>query len=146
MLTARKRVGPLPTHRLALRYSTNYSSSHSSLGRPISDSPCDSPTAISARLSLKRCRSPTPSVPVASSVPRALPLVHTDLLSPRKRIRDFNSVTDFKDREIGLGVDVEDNYLPYIEPDIDSNVQANIDACIAFVDDIAARRTNVRVE
>nr|GEZ60778.1 hypothetical protein [Tanacetum cinerariifolium] len=49
-------------------------------------------------------------------------------------------------REIGLGVDVEDSYEPYTKPDIDPNVQADIDACIAFVDNIAARRMDVRVE
>ncbi|GJV75908.1 hypothetical protein Tco_1507492 [Tanacetum coccineum] len=181
MLTARKSVGPLPTHQIALRYSADYSSSdhftlddssrdslsdsssetsldshsdtssdsssrHSSSGCPISDSPCDLLTATSARPSRKRCTSPTTSVPVALPVLGALPLVCTDLLSPHEIIRDFDPVTDFEDREIGLGVDVEDSFEPYIEPDIDSNVQADIDACIAFADDISVRGTDVRVE
>ncbi|GKD89839.1 hypothetical protein Tco_1365346 [Tanacetum coccineum] len=125
MLTARKSVGSLRTHRLASRYSANYSSSdrftsddssrdspsdsssetssdshsdtssdsssiHSSSSHPISDSPCDSPTTTSAGPSRKRCR-----------------------------IRDFNTVTDFK---------------------------ADINTCIEFADDIAARGTDVRVE
>ncbi|GKA53474.1 hypothetical protein Tco_0746789, partial [Tanacetum coccineum] len=157
MLTARKRVGPLPTHRLALRYSADYSSSdhftsndslrdspsdssletssdshsdtssdsslrHYSLGHPISDSPCDSPTTTSVGPSHKRCRLLTTSVPIASPVPGALPPVRADLLLPHKRIRDLDPVTDFEDREI------------------------NIDACIAFADEIVARRTDVRVE
>ncbi|GKF92819.1 hypothetical protein Tco_0279538, partial [Tanacetum coccineum] len=42
-------------------------------------------------------------------------------------------------REVGLGVDVEDNYEPYIEPDIDLDVQAYIDECIAYADAIRAR-------
>ncbi|GJR81571.1 hypothetical protein Tco_0152356 [Tanacetum coccineum] len=163
MLTARKRVGPLPTHRLALRYSADYSSSDhftadDSSRDSLSDSSSetssdshsntssDSPTATFAGPSPKRCRSPTTSVPVASPVPRALSPVHADLLPPRKRIRDFDSVTDVEDREIGLGVDVKDNYEPYTEPDIDSDVQADIDACITFTDDIPVRGTNVRVE
>ncbi|GJT15239.1 hypothetical protein Tco_0873945 [Tanacetum coccineum] len=181
MLTARKRVGPLPTHQIALRYSADYSSSdhftlddssrdslsdsssetsldshsdtssdsssrHSSSACPISDSPCDLLTATSARPSRKRCTSPTTSVPVALPVLGALPLVCTDLLSPHEMIRDFDPVTDFEDREIGLGVDVEDSFEPYIEPDIDSNVQADIDACIAFADDISVRGADVRVE
>ncbi|GJZ89621.1 hypothetical protein Tco_0661403 [Tanacetum coccineum] len=154
MLTARKRVGPLPTHRLALRYTTDYSSSdhftsydssqdslsdssseassdsysdtssdsssrHSSSGYVISDSPCDSLTAIFARPSRKRCRSPTSSVPVASPMCGALSPVCADLLPPRNRIRDSDSANDFEvsseedfvpyvPREIGLGVDVED--------------------------------------
>ncbi|GKB07324.1 hypothetical protein Tco_0835608 [Tanacetum coccineum] len=133
------------------------SSRQSSSGHPISDCPCDSPASIFARLSRKRCRSPTISVPVASLVPRALSPIHADLLPPYKRIRDSDSVTDFEvsseedyvphvPREIGLGVNVEDNYEPYTEPDIDPDVHADIDACIAFADDIAARGTDVRVE
>nr|GEW52418.1 reverse transcriptase domain-containing protein [Tanacetum cinerariifolium] len=172
MLTARKKVRPLPTHRIALRYSTDYYSSnhftlddssrdspsdslletssdsysdtsfdsswrYSSSGYAISDSPYDLLTAISVGPSLsisvgpsyKICRSPTTSVHVASPVPGALSPVRADLLP-----------------EIGLGVDVENSYEPYIEPDIDLDVQAYIDACIAFVDDIAARRMDVRVE
>ncbi|GKF88711.1 hypothetical protein Tco_0259588, partial [Tanacetum coccineum] len=34
----------------------------------------------------------------------------------------------------------------YTEADVDSDIQIDIDACIAFADDIAARGTNVRVE
>ncbi|GKC79478.1 hypothetical protein Tco_1130252, partial [Tanacetum coccineum] len=192
MLTAKKSVGSLPTHRLALRYSADYSSSdhftsddssrdsrsdsssetpsdsysdtssdsssrHSSSCHPISDSLCDLPNAISAGPSRKRRRSPTTLVPAASPVPGALSPVHADLLPPCKRIRDSDSVTDFEvgteedyvpyvPREIGLGVDVKYSYEPYIEPDVDFDIQAHIDACIAFADDIAARGTDVRVE
>nr|GFD52400.1 hypothetical protein [Tanacetum cinerariifolium] len=35
---------------------------------------------------------------------------------------------------------------PYTEPEIDLDVQADIDAYIVFADDIAARGTDVRVE
>nr|GEY09877.1 xylulose kinase-1 [Tanacetum cinerariifolium] len=123
----------------------------------LSDSPCDSPNTISAGLSCKRHRSPTTSVPIASPVPKALSPVRADLLPPRKTIRDFESVTDFEvslnegfmphvPREICLGVDVEDSYEPYTDPDIDLDVQADIDACIMFADDIAARGMDVRVE
>ncbi|GKF10274.1 hypothetical protein Tco_0048200 [Tanacetum coccineum] len=49
-------------------------------------------------------------------------------------------------REVSLGVDVEDSYEPYTEPDVDSDIQPDIDACIAFADDIAARGMDVRVE
>ncbi|GJX00512.1 hypothetical protein Tco_0184425 [Tanacetum coccineum] len=90
-------------------------------------SPCDSPTAISAGLSRKRCRSPTSSIPVASPMRGALSLVRTDLLPPRKRIMDSDFMTD-------------------LEPDINPDVQADIDACIAFTDDIAARGMDVRVK
>ncbi|GJW50236.1 hypothetical protein Tco_0091587 [Tanacetum coccineum] len=70
---------------------------------------------------------PTSSVLVASPVCEALSPVRADLLPPYKRIRDFDTVTNF-------------------EPDVDSDIQPDIDACIAFADDIAARGTNVRVE
>nr|GEW99042.1 hypothetical protein [Tanacetum cinerariifolium] len=170
MLTAKNKVGPLPIHRLALRYSFDYSSSdhftsddssqdstsnyssetslnshshtssdsslrHSSSYHYISVFPCDSLTATSAGPSRKRRRSPTTSIPIASPVPRALSLKHADLLPPPK-----------SNREIGLGVDIKDSYEPYTEPDIDPNVQVDIDACISFADDIIARGTNVRVE
>ncbi|GKA10336.1 hypothetical protein Tco_0689769 [Tanacetum coccineum] len=137
MLTARKSVGSLPTHRLASRYPSDYSSSdshsdtlsysssrHSPSGYDLSDSPCDSPTTSSTKPSRKRCR-------------------------------DSDSVMDFGvssedgyvpyvPREVGLRVDVEDSYEPYTEPDVDSDIQADIDACIAFVDDLRARGIDVR--
>ncbi|GJU35920.1 putative reverse transcriptase domain-containing protein [Tanacetum coccineum] len=133
------------------------SSRHSFSGYAISDSLCDPPTAISARPYRKRCRSLTTLVPAASPVPRALSPVRADLLPPHKRIKDSDSVTDFEvslevgfvsyvPREIGLGIDVEDSYEPYTELDIDPDVQADIDACIAFVDDIASRWMDVRVK
>ncbi|GJS51659.1 putative reverse transcriptase domain-containing protein [Tanacetum coccineum] len=99
--------------------SSDSSSRHSSSGYAISYSPCNSPTTISMGPSRKRCRSPTTSVPAASPVPGALSPVRADLLSPRKRIRDSNFMTD---------------------------LEADIDASIAFADDIAARGTNVRVK
>ncbi|GJT45361.1 hypothetical protein Tco_0954076 [Tanacetum coccineum] len=191
MLTARKSVGSLPTHRLALRYSVDYSSSdhftsddssqdspsdssletssdsrsdtssdsssrHFPSGYALSDSLCDSPTAIYARPSHKRCRSPTTLVYVASPVREALSPVHANLLPPCKRIMDSDSVTDLEvssedgyvpyvPREVGLGVEVEDSYEPYTEPDVDFDIHADIDACIAFADDLRARGTDVRV-
>nr|GEV89707.1 reverse transcriptase domain-containing protein [Tanacetum cinerariifolium] len=115
--------------------SSDSSSRHSSSYHPISDSPYDSFTATFAGPSRKRCRSPTTSLPITSPVPRALSLEHADLLPPSK-----------SNREIGLGVDIKDSYEPYIEPDIDPNVQVDIDACISFADDITTRGTNVRVK
>ncbi|GJR23116.1 hypothetical protein Tco_0971643 [Tanacetum coccineum] len=137
--------------------SSDSSSRHSSSGYAISDSPCDSLTATYASPSRKRHRSPSSLVPIASPVHGALSLVRADLLSPRKRIRDSDSVIDLEvsseegyvpyvPREIGLGVDVEDSYEPYTEPDVNSDIQADINACVAFANDIAARETDVRVE
>ncbi|GJZ28412.1 reverse transcriptase domain-containing protein [Tanacetum coccineum] len=136
--------------------SFNSSSRHSSSSHSLSDSPCDSLTIFMGPYR-KRRRSLTNLVNVASPIPEALSPVRADLLPSCKRIRDSDSVTNFKisseegfvphvPREIGLGVDVEDSYEPYTEPDIDPDVQANIDSCIAFADDIEARGTDVRVE
>ncbi|GKB27598.1 hypothetical protein Tco_0866999 [Tanacetum coccineum] len=127
MLTAKKNSSLETSSVSHSDTSSDSSSRHSSLGCPISDSPYDLPTATSAGPSHKRCRSPTSSVHVASPVPKALSSVRVDLLLPRKRIMDFNTMTGF-------------------EPDVDSDIQADIDACIVFADDTAARGTNVRVE
>nr|GEY16044.1 hypothetical protein [Tanacetum cinerariifolium] len=116
----------------------------------ISDSLDDSSTATSARPSHKRCRSHTSYVHAVLPVHGALSRVHTDLSPPPKRIRDSALVTNLeissKDgydsyvpREVGLGVDFEDRYEPYTEPDIDSDIQADIDECIAYADAIRAR-------
>ncbi|GJT46204.1 hypothetical protein Tco_0954919, partial [Tanacetum coccineum] len=110
----------------------------------LSDSPCDSPTATSAGPSCKRCRSPTTSVSIALPVHGALSPVRVDLLPPPKRIRDSDSVTDldvsseegyvpYVPIEVGLGIDIKDSYKPYTEPNVDSDIQADIDACIAFM-------------
>nr|GEU81669.1 hypothetical protein [Tanacetum cinerariifolium] len=136
---------------------SSYSSSrHSLSGYALSDSPCDSLTATFVGLSRKRCKSLTLSVPVVLRVCRALSFVRANLLPPHKRIGDSNSVTDFKvsseegyvpylPREVGLGVDFKNSYEPYTEPDVEYDIQANIDACIAFADDLRARGTDDKV-
>ncbi|GJV38662.1 hypothetical protein Tco_1411139 [Tanacetum coccineum] len=157
MLTTRKGVGPLPSHRLALRcseshspsdhfspddFSSNTSSGSSSgylSGRSIPDSSFDSPTTSFARPSRKRHRSSAASVPLASLVPGALSPVRADLLPPRKRIRGSVSMTNYE-------VSSEESYETYTDPDIYSDVQADIDTCTAATDAAAARETDARVE
>ncbi|GKG17457.1 hypothetical protein Tco_0362414, partial [Tanacetum coccineum] len=103
-----------------MRYSADYSSldshsdtlsysslRHSPSGYALSDSPFDSPTAASMGPFQKRCRSPISFVHVVSPVREALSPVRADLLPPRKRIRDYDSVTDFE-------VSSEDGYMPYV--------------------------------
>ncbi|GJW39865.1 hypothetical protein Tco_0065710 [Tanacetum coccineum] len=68
--------------------------------------------------SCKRSRSPTISVPVSSPVPEALSSVCADLLPPRKRIRSSDSVTD---------------------------LEAEIDECIAYADALRAGGIDARV-
>nr|GEV94601.1 hypothetical protein [Tanacetum cinerariifolium] len=130
--------------------SSDSSSRHSSLCYAISNTPCDSQTATSERPSRKRYRSLTLSIPVSSPVCEALSLVCAELLPPPKRIRYSDSMTDLEissedgyesyvPREVGLGVDIEDSYEPYMMLDIESDVQEEIDECITHADAIRAR-------
>ncbi|GKE74521.1 hypothetical protein Tco_1536562, partial [Tanacetum coccineum] len=133
MLIARKRVGPLPSHRLTLRYSEDHFSSdqfssddppsdHSSdlsgyssdtsSGHSLPDPSFDTPSTTFAVPSRKRCRSLTTSVPLATPVPGVLSIILADLLPPRNRIRDSASTPDCDDS-------TEDRYETYTEPDID---------------------------
>nr|GEY40198.1 hypothetical protein [Tanacetum cinerariifolium] len=187
MMTARKRVGPLPTHRLAVRHSVDYSSSyHFSLDDSLRDSssssspetPSDystdalsdsassrsssdhllpapssgmrpsyhlcslvprihrSSAAISARPShdsssvspsRKRSRYPAASISLSSPIPEALSYARADHLPSPK----------------GLGMDVDVVRSDGIE--IDLEIQAKIDECIAYADAHRDRGINARV-
>nr|GEV76982.1 hypothetical protein [Tanacetum cinerariifolium] len=197
MMTARKRVGPMPTHRLAMRHSDDYYSlnhfssddlSSSSSSETSLDSSADAlynsassrsssdhslPASSSgARPSHHLCslsRSLAAYVPLSSPIPRALTYVRTDLLPSPKRIRSPKSATDLEDsfepyvpREVGLGVDFEDKST---EPsrsrgtdlemdvdversnriEIDLEIQAEINECIAYVDALRDRGIDARV-
>ncbi|GJU54664.1 hypothetical protein Tco_1228378 [Tanacetum coccineum] len=121
MMTARKRVGLLPTHRLAVRHSANHSSSDSSSDF-YSDASSDSSSrhslsdhssselSTSAGPSRKRHRSPMTSVPALPLVSRALFPIHADLIPSPKRIRDSGYLADVEvdPSEVRLGIDVED--------------------------------------
>ncbi|GKB06887.1 putative reverse transcriptase domain-containing protein [Tanacetum coccineum] len=106
--------------------SSDSSSRHSSSGHPLSDSLCDSLTSTSVGPSHKRCRYSDSEIDF--------------------EVSSEEGYVPYVPREIGLGVEVEDRYEPYTEPDIDFDVQTDIDACIAFADKIATRETDVRVE
>ncbi|GJW09149.1 hypothetical protein Tco_1571572 [Tanacetum coccineum] len=101
-------------------------------------------------------RDRSPSVPISSPMRRALSIVHFDLSPPPKRIRDSDLVTDLEvsledgyvpyiPREVGLGVDIEDSYEPFIKPDIDYEIQEDIDECIAYADAIRARGMEIEM-
>nr|GFA91628.1 hypothetical protein [Tanacetum cinerariifolium] len=139
MLTARKSVGSLPTHRLASRYPSDYSLTDQftsdDLSRDsLSDSPSDTSLDSHSNTSSYSSSRHSSSVPIVSPVYGALSPVRADLLLPRKRIRDFSFVTN-----------VEDSYEPYTGPDVDSNIHADINTYIAFADDLRARGMDVRV-
>ncbi|GKG28455.1 hypothetical protein Tco_0406782, partial [Tanacetum coccineum] len=87
----------------------------------------------------KRCRSYTTSVPIARPISRALSPIRADLLPPRKRIKGSVSTTDYE-------VSSYESYEPYTKPNIDSDVQTDIDACVAAADAATAREMDFRIE
>ncbi|GKF39978.1 hypothetical protein Tco_0120039, partial [Tanacetum coccineum] len=156
MMTARKRVGPLPTHRLAMRHSVDHSSLDSS-SEASSDFQSDALSDSSSRHSssnhsspdlpstsvgpsCKRRRSPTTSIPALSPVFGAL--------SP-KRVKDSNYLADVEvdPREISLRDDaiVRVSDEPHLEQDIDPEILVDIDECIAYADALRDRGIDARV-
>ncbi|GJX07963.1 hypothetical protein Tco_0195895, partial [Tanacetum coccineum] len=133
--SARKRVGPLPTHRFTMRHSVDYSSSdHFSLdsrdssssssldtfldssayalfdsasSRSSSDHSLPTPSLGETYPSRKRSISPTTSISLSSSTLGALSYVRADLLPSPKRIRSPESATDLE----GCS---EDSFEPYV--------------------------------
>nr|GEV36322.1 retrotransposon protein, putative, Ty3-gypsy subclass [Tanacetum cinerariifolium] len=124
LMTARKRVGPLPVQQLAVRHSVDYSSSDyfspddlardsssDSSSEASSDFHSDASLDPSSRHSLsyhsspdlpstatgpsrKRRRSPMTSVPTLPPASGALSLVCTDLIPSPKRVRDSGYLAD----------------------------------------------------
>ncbi|GJZ17394.1 putative reverse transcriptase domain-containing protein [Tanacetum coccineum] len=124
MMTARKRVGPLPVQQLAVRHSVDHSSSDyfspddsardsssdssseassdfhsdassdSSSRHSLSDHSSPDLPSTSAGPSRKRRRSPMTFVPALPHVSGALSLVHADLIPSPKRVRDSGYLAD----------------------------------------------------
>nr|GEX12131.1 hypothetical protein [Tanacetum cinerariifolium] len=90
MMTARKRVGPLPVQELAMRHSVDHSSSRHSL----SDHSSPDLPSTSAGSSRKRRRSPMTSVPALPHVSEALSPVCDDLIPSPKSVRDIGYLVD----------------------------------------------------
>nr|GEU37596.1 reverse transcriptase domain-containing protein [Tanacetum cinerariifolium] len=111
----------LPDHSSSDHFSSDDSSLHSSF---------DSSSGYSLDSS---------SVPLATRVPGTLSPVRTDLLLPRKRIKGAVTTSDYDDS-------TKESDEAYTEPDIDSYVQADIDANTAAVEAAAAWEADVRVE
>ncbi|GKG38976.1 hypothetical protein Tco_0460688, partial [Tanacetum coccineum] len=126
MITARKRVGPLPTYHIAVRHSTDHPSSDSSSNASLnfhSDASSDSLSrhslsdhsspdlpSTSAGPSHKRRRSFMASVFVLPLVSGALSHVRADLVPSPKRVRDSGYLVDVDvdPSKVRLGVDFED--------------------------------------
>ncbi|GJY30449.1 putative reverse transcriptase domain-containing protein [Tanacetum coccineum] len=164
----------LPTPSSGMRPSHHSCSLVPSIPRSfvaISDRP--SHDSSSASPYHKRSRSPAAFVPLSSPIPGALSYAHADLLPSPKSIRIPKSATDldacsedsfepYVPKETGLGVDFEDKSS---EPsrsrganleedvdvvrsdgiDIDPEIQAEIDECIAFADALRDRVIDSRV-
>ncbi|GJU26813.1 reverse transcriptase domain-containing protein [Tanacetum coccineum] len=139
MMTARKRVRPLPTHRLAERHPTDHSSSDSS-SEASSDFHSDASSDPSSRHSLPDHSSP--------DLP-ALSPVRADLIPSPKRVRDSGYLTDVEvdHRETSLRDDaiVRVSDEPHLEQDSDPEVQAEIDECFAYADALRDRGIDARV-
>ncbi|GKG28884.1 hypothetical protein Tco_0416249, partial [Tanacetum coccineum] len=112
MMTVRKRVGSLPTHRLAVRHFVDHSSSDPS-SEASSDFHSDASFDSSSRHSLpdhsspnlpstftrpsrKRRRSPMTSIPALPPVSGDLSPVRVDLIPLPKRIRSLKIATDLE--------------------------------------------------
>ncbi|GJX57213.1 hypothetical protein Tco_0287110 [Tanacetum coccineum] len=163
-----------PTPSSGMRPSHNLCSLVPSIHRSsaaISESP--SHDSSFASLSRKRSRSPAASVPLSSPTLEVLSYARADLLPSSKRIRSPKTATDLEGysedsfesyvpREDGLGVDFEDesskssrhrwtNLEMDVEVarsngiDIDPEIQAEIDECIAYADALRDRGIDVRV-
>nr|GEW37201.1 hypothetical protein [Tanacetum cinerariifolium] len=140
MLTAKKRVGPLPTHHLSVRHSVDYSSSdHFTSDDSSKDSPSDSSSETSSDSSSDALFDSSSG---HSSLDHSSPALPSDL-----EVSSDESFESSVPREIGsrVDVDVRGSKEPYSEPDIDLKVQVEIDKCIAYVDALRDRGIDARV-
>ncbi|GJZ28303.1 hypothetical protein Tco_0572950 [Tanacetum coccineum] len=105
--------------------------------------------STSAGPSRKRRRSPMTSVLALAPVSGALSPVHADLIPSPKRVRDSGYLADVEvdPRETSLRDDVifRGSDEPHLEQDINLEVQAEIDECIAYTDALKDRGIDARV-
>nr|GEV89652.1 hypothetical protein [Tanacetum cinerariifolium] len=94
MMTARKRVGPLPVQQLTVRHFVDHSSSDSSSRHSLSDHSTPDLPSTSTGPSRKRRRSPMTYVPALPLVSGALSHVRADLIPSPKRFRDIFYLAD----------------------------------------------------
>ncbi|GJW39992.1 putative reverse transcriptase domain-containing protein [Tanacetum coccineum] len=124
-------------------------SSDSSSRHSLSDHSSPDLPSTSARPYRKRRRSPMTSVPALSPVSGALSPVHADLIPSPKRVKDSGYLADAEvyPREISLRDDaiIRVSDEPHLEQDIDLEIQAEIDECIAYADDLRDRGIDARV-
>ncbi|GKD80672.1 hypothetical protein Tco_1347511 [Tanacetum coccineum] len=158
-------LGMRPSHHLCSLVSSIHRSSVAISERPSHDSSSASP-------SRKRSKSPAASVPLSSPTLGALSYARADLLPSPNRIRSPETATDLEGcsedsfepyvpKEAGLGVDFKDESYESsryrgtdleIDVDvmrsdginIDSEIQADLDECIAYADVLRDRGIDAR--
>ncbi|GJU22007.1 putative reverse transcriptase domain-containing protein [Tanacetum coccineum] len=168
IMTARKRVGPLPTHRLAVRHLVDYSSSDhfssddSSLSSSSETSSDSSTNALSDFASSRSpsdhllpispsVASPVASVLLSSPTLGALSYAHADLLPSPKRIRKAGLGVDFEDesfdpsRSRGTELEMDVDVVRSDGIEIDPETQAKIDECFTYADALGDRGIDARV-
>nr|GEY67261.1 hypothetical protein [Tanacetum cinerariifolium] len=158
VLAPRKRVGPLPTHPLAVRHSVDYSYLDHFASN---DSSRDSLNSLSPSSSSETLSDPSSddlfdpssdhSLPAPSS---ALSYAHANLLPSPKRIRSSNFVRDLEDSSVErfeLSRSRETEFEIYVNVvrsdgiDINLEIQAEIDECIAYANALRDRGIDARV-
>nr|GEV30959.1 hypothetical protein [Tanacetum cinerariifolium] len=152
---------PSPTHDDSARDSSSVSSSEassdfhsdassdSSSRHLLSDHSSPDLLSTSARPSRKRRRSPMTQVLALPPVSRALSPVRDDLIPSPKKVRDSGYLTNVEvdPRETSLKDDVmvRGSDEPHLERDIDLEIQAEIDECIAYADTLKDRGIDARI-
>ncbi|GKD57188.1 hypothetical protein Tco_1290575, partial [Tanacetum coccineum] len=150
MMTARKRVRPLPVQQLAASSDFHSdASSNSSSRHSLSDHSYLDLSSISVGPSHKRSRSSMTFVPALPPVFGALSPVRANLIPSPKRVRDSGYLADVEvdPRETSLRDDVivKGSDKPHLEQDIDPEIQAEIDECISYADALRYRGIDARV-
>ncbi|GJU38839.1 hypothetical protein Tco_1191796 [Tanacetum coccineum] len=158
MMTARKRVGPLPTHRLAVRHSVDYSSSDnfssydssrdSSSSSSLETSSDSSADALSDHASSHS--SSDHSLPAPSSAISDRPSHDSSFASPsRKRSRSLTASIPLSLPISGALSYARADVLPSPKrirsPDSATYLEAEIDECIAYADALRDRGIDTRV-
>ncbi|GJX31125.1 hypothetical protein Tco_0240980 [Tanacetum coccineum] len=122
--------------------SSDYSSNYS-LGHSLPDSSFDAPATNSEGPSLKRCRFPVASVPLATPVPGALSLVFVDLLPPHIDADNTDTETTAAlevgirieaDVEVEVGIEIERE--DEVEEEAESGDRGTIEIGVDRVSDI----------
>ncbi|GJY59302.1 hypothetical protein Tco_0459194 [Tanacetum coccineum] len=159
MMTARKRVGPLPVQQLAVRHSVDHSSSdYFSPDDSVRDSSSDSSSEASSNFhsdASSDSSSESLIVPLYNLIPilppvfGALSHVRADLIPSPKRIRDSGYLADVEvdPRETSLRDDVivKGSDEPHLKQDIDPEIQVDINKCFAYTDALRDRGIDARV-